>query len=209
MLKFIRKHFNELADDDDGIRDAARNSLMGLSRDDMELLLAVVKERMPLEPAQRAALPDIVAHVYLSGATYLRDAARGFLGVRFNTVLEAGDCLPPEGVEICGRLPGFVAFRMLQDGDLLCWIEADAANPRMALHTTEDVRARVMAHRPGDKMVFRVLRRGKMVSVAIILDAMPAQVATGVQDDFLEERNQEAARYWQEHFAPLLDNRVL
>jgi hypothetical protein len=113
-------------------------------------------------------------------------------------------------VEVFGRLPGFVAFRELQDGDILLSIVGDATHPPAALHFRLDVSQAVNAdRRAGDVVVFEVLRHGRRMRIALKLDPRPLQVTQLNSEDFVADRIDAAETYWNEHFARLLPGPVL
>src|SRR5687768_6475768 len=62
----IEKAFADLAHQDAAVREAARMTLLGLPRSQLDRLRKVVQNSLPLLPSQAASLHDIVTHVYLS-----------------------------------------------------------------------------------------------------------------------------------------------
>src|SRR5688500_3211146 len=110
--------FAELGDPDADVRAAAFSKLLGLSRDELAALRAVVEAARPVSPAQGAALHDVVGHVFLSGGPFASDRHAGFLGgeaLREDIeVLQFGHepALGQDGgVPVGERLPGFCGFR--------------------------------------------------------------------------------------------------
>ena len=71
-----RTWFAQLASMDDAKRDDARTGLMGLTRDDLPSLRALVDESRPLAAAQVAALHEIVLQLFLSGEPYENSGKR-------------------------------------------------------------------------------------------------------------------------------------
>jgi hypothetical protein len=220
--------FAQLADPDADVREAARTQLMGLERRYLPALQKLVERSRPLLPSQAAVLRQIVTHVYLAGEPYAANGNMGFLGVR---MLEADVSLPPRnqddgddtapddeapliaprtGVVITERMPGFVGNRMLLDGDVIIGL---ADRPELRFQTGEDFSTAVRQFGAGRTIRFNLLRRGRLIKVAVPLDPRPeAAVAepqgVGAMTDLLSRRRQKADAYWAESFAPLLKERL-
>ena len=72
-----------------------------------------------MQASQAAVLYDIVMHVHMAGEPYqAAETMGGFLGLR-----ETRDWTSPPGVAITTRIPGFCAYRMLREGDVIVGIE--------------------------------------------------------------------------------------
>ena len=69
----VGRWFDQLADPDPAVRDAAHESLMGLPAERLPDLLAVVRAAAPVRPDQAAALREIVCQVVLAAETYDAD----------------------------------------------------------------------------------------------------------------------------------------
>lgn len=82
----LREWLIDLADTDPSVRERARFNLMGLHREELDLLRELVVDSRPLAPSQSAVLHDIVLHVYLAGDAYPRNVRSGFLGVMLENV---------------------------------------------------------------------------------------------------------------------------
>ena len=224
--------FGQLADPDADVREAARTQLMGLERRYLPALQKLVERSRPLLPSQAAVLRQIVTHVYLAGEPYAANGNNGFLGVRMLDADVAlvpragnpdgdndGDDNPPEdqapltrtGVVITERMPGFVGNRMLLDGDVIVGL---ADRPDVQLHSGEDFSAAVRQVGAGRTIRFNLLRRGRLVNVAVTLDPRPdaatvePQAGNGPMTDLLSRRRQKADAYWADAFAPMLKERL-
>ena len=199
----IRRALDDLTDKNPTIREQARHRLMTLSRNDLPALRAIVKENAPLSPAQVDGLQDIVTQVYLSDTSYPSDLTQGFLGVMFDLEQEAIE-LECGGVEIRRRIPGFCAFRELQDGDIVLSI----GNPPAVLtfRTSPQMTQAVKLCPAGRTIPFNILRRGRLIHLPITLDARPSNIDGQITSvDFVAQRNAEAAGYWEENFEPLVE----
>ena len=200
-LADVRSMLVGLASEDSEKREEARLELLGLQRSDLATLREAIRLTMPLEPSQRAVLRDIVTHVYLVGDTY-SSMGDGFLGVMLPNSLwpdQRAMLSLERGVAVMSRLPGYCAFRMLQDGDVIIGL---AGQPDVEFNNPEQLTAAVKGTRAGQPITFDVIRQGRIVKVPIRLDRRP----TGIDRDgtFTEQRAQAADELWERDFAPLL-----
>jgi hypothetical protein len=220
----ITTWFKELANRDPVVRQDARVALMGISRDELNILRTIVEKNRPLAPSQAAALHDIVEQVFLAGEPYpMFPNHPGFLGVRFEnplaTMLDGNDERTSSGVVVASCIPGFCANRYLQSGDVIIGI-AEIANAR--IRTKDDLINLIGDTSAGDVVHLQVLRGGQEIEVPITLNARPLwapQMARPfVQppppfvgpmpkntDDEIRERERRADDYWEQQFAPLMD----
>jgi len=213
----INTWFNDLANRDASIRQQARVNLMGISRDDLETLRKLVETTRPLSPAQAMAVREIVDQVYQSTEPYepIEDHA-GFLGVPLPgpAVVIDGAEDEPQGMVVERRIPGFCAFRFLQDGDIILAID------ERPIRTRDDLTRIISAHKGGDVVQMEVLRGGEKIEVSLKLDVRPlsapnlpaaaAAPAVGITiQDWLRDRQRKADDYWDKYFAPLLDAGLL
>jgi hypothetical protein len=178
---------------------------MGLDRADLPMLREAILLTRPLEPSQAAVLRDIVTHVYLTGDTYETEGG-GFLGIRLPHPFkpEEQSLLSLErGVAVVTRFPGFCAFRMLQDGDVIVAVTDPA---RVELNNPDQLIEAVKSVGPGQTITFEVVRQGQIVKVPITLDRRPSNLQNSVED-FVGDRAKAAGELWQRKFAPLLDER--
>ncbi len=195
----------DLSNMDDATREQARIELMGIARDDLPLLRRIVTEMRPLQPNQNAVLRDVVEHVYLAGEAYESDGF-GFLGVIQSPDDPAADEEGYSPVIVVGRVPGFAAYRMLQDGDVITAINDHF--PRK-MHNNAELRASIGLRHAGDIVHLSVLRQGKNIDVPIKLSGRPielnlVQAATRLEQ-LKNERQDKADKYWEDHFEALLD----
>ena len=207
----IVQQFVNLSDDNPARREEARRKLMYLSRKDLPALQAVVKRRSPLSAADAEVLRDIVTQVYLAESYYANTADKGFLGVTFYTPAfddDPGYDLECGGVEIAQRLPGTCSFRSLEDGDVI--LEVGEGPHRVKVIRWTDMTREIQNSRPGQTVVLTLFRRGRVVSVPIVLDAKPVGLdVSWAIDDFIARRRAEADAYWEESFEPLLEDHEL
>jgi hypothetical protein len=195
----LRRWVVGLMDADPAFRETSRVALMGLSRAELATLAAVVQEFRPLERPMAETLRDVVEHVYLTGYDYEKED-RGFLGI---TMPARVDLTSKMDVVVESRMPGFVGYRMLQDGDVITDIEERPLGQPVDRNVFCDV---VRAIRPGALVHLKVLRRGSMLRVPVRMDARPRD-KTGIAFDYearvqelLGKRAQEAEAYWRRAF---------
>jgi hypothetical protein len=203
----------QLADDDYSNREAARIALMGLRRSDLGVLRQSVQQSMPLEPGQIIVLRDVVTQVYLAGDAYLPDdQGAGFLGVSLPVWSRPEDralLTLERGVAVVSRVPGFCAFRMLQNGDVL--LSMTTAAGTVELNTPERLSDSVKAVKAGQTITFEVLRQGEVLTVPITLDPRPFNLdnmgAIWLQE-FTGRRADQANEVWERDFAPLFAEKL-
>jgi hypothetical protein len=208
----IEKAFGELAHQDAAVREAARMTLLGLPRSQLDRLRKVVQNSLPLLPSQAASLHDIVTHVYLSGEPYASNERSGFMGVRMNsTYLTLPDMVDRDGrlqsrVVIVDRMPGFVGFRMLRDADVVLGI---VNQPALQIRGDQEFAQAVRATPPGQVIELEILRQGQVIHVALKLDPRPDEAGNPLTvGELLRQREEKAAAYWNEVFAPMVDETV-
>jgi hypothetical protein len=211
----MRKSFAELAARDTAVRDAAREALMGLERRYLPALERLVSESRPLLPSQAAVLRQIVTHVYCAGEPYDADGPFGFLGVKMQQTTvsvrplvndDLEEPLPQYGVVIVERLVGFIGNRMLREGDV---IVAIAEHPEVQFRNDEAFKTAVRDAGAGSTLHFHVLRRGRLVKVAVTLDPRPNAAADPQSmEDLNTARRTNAEEYWRKSFAPMLRESV-
>src|SRR5438067_1326230 len=169
----IKRLIAELAADNYPARDHARLTLMGLQRSQLGALREAVKQSLPLEPSQVIVLREIVTQVYLAGDLYLAEEdGMGFLGIHLPNWDRPEDraLLSVErGVVVMARVPGFCAFRMLQDGDVLLSMTSPSG-VKVAFSTQDQLASTVHSVPAGETVTFEVLRQGEILSVTITLD---------------------------------------
>jgi hypothetical protein len=205
----ITKSFQQLGDADPQVREQARIDLMGLKRSDLESLRAIVQRARFVSPQQASVLRDVVLHVYLAGQSLeLEPEGRGCLGIKMGDTVNVNDDQDryPEGVIVRERIPGFCAYRMLCDGDVICGI---AESPRLRFTMSEDVSAAISGYHAGDRLNLIVRRGGRIVRVPVTLDPRPVQFGSQLTFDALEQTMlNDADNYWERNFAPLVEPSV-
>ena len=199
----LRTWYRQLADPDPDVREQARINLMGIKRRDLATLEKVVAENRPVQASQAAVLYDIVAHVHMAGEPYQTiDTMGGFLGLR-----EMKDWDSPPGVMITTRIPGFPAYRMLREGDVIVGIEEFPDHEITGFNQFIALMRQMPA---GTTLTFRVLRGGNVQKVPITLGHRPAAAAGNdvTAMSLLESTRQtKADEYWARAFAPLVEDK--
>lgn len=202
----IRSWFEQLADPDPQIRDQATQSLMGLDRNQLPELRNAVADSLPLRPSQAVALRDIVLHVYLSGMSYIPEPGGApFLGLSWNAQ-ELYDVAESSGVVVVRRVPGFGAYRMLRDGDIITQIEE---RPGERFDNTVSFGQAILSFRPGDTITLRVVRSGKTLRIAVQLRARPLGITTAPVDAWIQQQQELADQYWDKTFASIVGKDLL
>jgi hypothetical protein len=211
----IASWFSDLANKDAAVREQARVNLMGISRADLQTLRRLVEANRPLAPSQAMALREIVVQVHQSTEPYEPVPDRqGFLGVPLRDVtmvLDGTDDEGQAGVLVTDRIPGFCAYRFLQNGDVIVGITEAADRP---IRKGTDLTEIIKICRGGDTIHLEVLRAGQKVTVPIKLNARPTWAVQGLNQiptyqDEIRERQRKADEYWDQTFAPLLESGIL
>jgi hypothetical protein len=215
-LERARQLLAQLADPDYDRREAARADLMAFPRSALPTVREAVRQSLPLAPSQLTVLRDIVNHVYLSGDVYAPDpTGAGSLGVSLPRGVRPEDrglLTIERGVAVTGRIVGFPAYRLLQNGDVLISLEAGGGGDgaRLELSGTDELLRAVRAIRPGQTVTFEVARQGRLLTIPMTLQPRPAAFDdVADMDQFAGRRYDEAEAYWQRDFAPLLDERLI
>ncbi|HWP41492.1 MAG TPA: hypothetical protein VNL70_11240, partial [Tepidisphaeraceae bacterium] len=200
----IRTLLDQLADSNSQVRERAVEALMDLGAEDLPTLAKVVQACGPLRPSQRAALRDIVTHVFIASVPYEADpAGAGFLGLSW--VPDEPDNPQEGGVPVARRLPGFIAYRMLREGDV---IKGIARHGREEMVSTSTFAEMIKAIGADQTITFLVVRDGKLMRVPVRLSARPAgngaMNLTVWLEAWIAENQRRADEYWQQHFVPLV-----
>jgi hypothetical protein len=199
----MQRAFNDLSDPRPAIRESARIRLMGLRRADLAAILELIKANLPLSPVEAESLHDIVVQVFLADMPNVSDPTAGFLGVAFDS---EQNLIEPEcgGVEIRYRIPGFCSYRFFQDGDVVLSIFNPAGESE--LHGADELQEEIRRRQAGDRVMFRVLRRGQIIKIAVVLGPRPADASMpGQVVDFIAGRRATGEAYWKEMFEPIVD----
>jgi hypothetical protein len=202
----IKQLLSQLAADNYLTRENARVSLMGLKRTELPALRDAVRQSLPLVPSQVTVLREIVTQIYLAGDLYIADDdGRGFLGIHlpdWSRPEERALLNVERGVVVVSRVPGFCAYRMLQDGDILLSM-ADGMGGSIEFGSGEQLRQAVHSAKAGDTIRLEVLRQGQILSIPITLDLKPFNVDKQIEE-FTARRADQANDLWERDFAPLL-----
>ena len=144
----IGRWFDQLADPDPAVRDAAQQQLMGLDLAGLDQLRAVVRAAGPaVTPAQVEPLRDIVTQCYLAHTHYVGtgegddpnvEVPRYVMGIRLPEDVAYSTRL---GVPVIERWPGFPARQMLRDGDMILGV---FVNPGLPLQQVPNVSTHAM-----------------------------------------------------------------
>jgi S1-C subfamily serine protease len=167
---------------------------------------------MPLVTSQAVVLRDIVTQIYIAGETYPGEDA-GFLGVRLASArFGMGDdplASITRGAPVLARIPGFGAFRMLNDGDVILALGQIGNQPRIEVNNADELIAAVKSVAPGETITLEVLRRGRVIEVPLTLGRRPIGIeGIGALDEFTNRRLDRAEAMWKKEFAPLLEDSV-
>ncbi len=200
----LAKWFQQLADREPSVRAEAKRQLMGLETSELDLLRDVAAAAMPLKPAQIDPLQDVVVYRRTREAILkMPRLETGFLGVSLPSLAMEDDESTPTGVPVLGRLRGFIAYRLLENGDIIL-----AIGPGDELRNTftpTQLRTIVSSMKAGDVVSVQVLRGTQTVTVKFPLDA-PPQVDDsdrGVQG-VVNDAEHDADAYWEKNFLPLI-----
>lgn len=230
--------FGELAGADAAVRESARAALMGMAREDLPAFEQLVRDSVPLVPAQAAVLREIVTQVFLAGEDYDVAAGQpGFLGVRLATVTvvsglpDEAEAAPPAvpgpaapelfesrrplpagtqttGVLILDRMPGFNGARTLRDGDVVLGVV------ELPDHPTFDhgsMTRAIGSFGAGETIHLQVLRQGQVVRLPVTPGPRPMAVVdpfNNAMEPLLDRRKKQVESYWEQTFAPLLKEGV-
>lgn len=191
----VATNLAQLDDRDPETRQLASTALMSLTRDDLPALRDVAV-RQPSSVTLRAALHDVVTHVYLTGKHRFQGAVNGYLGVVAVPTLD----VPPT---VILRTIGYDAFRALRNGDVIVGIRLGGRGPAVADVPSMDTLVNALSRtRAGDRLMLRVLRDGTLTDVDMTLGPKPLNL------DMTKGANPaypEAEAYWRREFAPALD----
>lgn len=207
--KAVAEAFENLADRDAAVRLKAKQDLMGLEPAELDLLRQIVASRTPLKLSQIDPLRDIVTYIRVRDAISKQPKGTGgFLGVSLPNLAIENEDARPAGVQIVDRLQGFVAYRLLEDGDIITAIGPE--NEMIPVYTPEQLRMVVRNFAAGQAISVRVIRGTRSLTVRFPLDAPVSSddLDRGVQASIVEAQY-DATKYWEKHFAPLLESKEL
>src|SRR5262245_27159287 len=161
----IRNLIAQLNDPDSQKRDEALQELLAFRPEQLPVLRAAVAEARPLAPGQLSLLKQAVRHIYISGGRYpVAPNELPFLGLSWDpkNMPEWKDL---GGVPVVRRIPGFAAYQVLREGDVIRGIEE---LPDMPLQTTEDVGNAVLQFKAGQYIHLQITRNGKPTTVRVL-----------------------------------------
>ncbi len=212
----IQKWVRLLADREPQARASARQSLLGLRRAELAILRDVVAS-LPRRPAQVQPLEEIVTYVITRASLgEMPHSGEAFLGVSLPSEYDSDDLpdvgldagstrqTPPAGggVPIINRLTGFIAYRFLEDGDVI-----ESVGFGGILHPTHGVqefRSAIREAKAGQDVTFRIRRAARMLEVTFEFDAKALVDPAGLRET-IQNAMSRASDYWQQTFAPLVD----
>ncbi|HMO24904.1 MAG TPA: hypothetical protein PKB10_01410 [Tepidisphaeraceae bacterium] len=180
-------------------RDRARRALMRLKRDDLPALRSATGAAERLSPEQRTSLADVVTHIYIATADLPR-TPMGFLGVQLGRVLEEFEFREPEdgqGALVVSRMPGFVAYEVLEDGDLIVGI---AGTIDVAITSGRDLQMHIGGRRAGEPLTLIVRRAAEQLRIPLRLSARPEAADMELQNE-LNRLSSEAEQFFERWIA--------
>jgi hypothetical protein len=213
LVERARRLVAQLAANDYDARAAARVELMGFRRSELGAIREGVRENLPLLPSQAIVLREIVTHVYLSGDLYVIDQATGgFVGVNLPNPMfhpeERNLLVAVRGVPVLDRVPGFPAYRFLQNGDLLLAFTVNGE--RVEFTDPLELSQAVGSVPAGHTVTFEVLRHGQLLKVPILLTPKPLAVRDALNlNEFNGRREDQSNEIWERDFAPMLGERLI
>lgn len=199
----IEQGLTQLGSRDPAAREAARETLMGLSADALEPLVTASRS---WSASQTEALEAIVKYALIRSKIHPADgSSQAFLGVTFITSgsddVDPAEA-PPRGVPVL-PVPGFVAARFLFDGDIILGV---GSGKSLRLTTTpEQFRQAVSSYSAGEAITLQVQRGASVVEVTLTADRRPADAEdTLMMGDRIERAVADAEQEWASRFQPSL-----
>ena len=108
------------------------------------------------------------------------------------------------GVAIRATEPGFVAYEVFEEGDLLVGVRGRDGLDRLVNYA--DLRSAFQRLAPGDSVEFLVMRGGRVLRIPVVLDERMATIP-GIDEQWNRVEataRRQADAFWHEHLAPLL-----
>lgn len=203
----------QLGDREPQTRQIARRNLLGLSSTDLPALRQIIATGH-LTPAQLDPLEEIITYVSTRNTLIDErgDTASPFLGVSmaaFPALRDDADDNSPElGVVVDNRLFGYVAYRYLENGDVITALGRDG--DLKPTHTSEELRAVVQTFSPGQTITVSLLRNGTPMTTRFAIDYAPQaaveKTASPSQLEALIDRVRgDAQTVYDQQFRPLID----
>lgn len=187
-------------------RSSARQELLGLSYDELPALRDLLSRR-ELRPSQVDTLREVVIYVHTRYVLLQQPkTGAGFLGVSLPTAaaeqLDERQAPRPIGMPVVERLCGFVAYRYLEDGDII--LEAGVPGAMRPTPTRELLVRSVTSIAAGKPISLRVQRGSRLITITFELDSSihfadnPADPAGGVQAIIDDARHEAETRITKE-----------
>ncbi|MGA2441638.1 MAG: hypothetical protein ABSH08_11810 [Tepidisphaeraceae bacterium] len=195
----------QLGSDNPQLRQEALSQLMELKKQDLPALRAAALAQSPLLPGQIAGLRQAVRQIFIAGERYRVDpeVPGGFIGLYWPQP-EVPINPSAEGIlvddAVVERIPGFPAYRLIQPGDVIVQI---LECPGVQLHGNVELVHIVHRMWPGEVLHLKVLRLGRPINVAVVLDFIPIELKAINTDSWMQNRNQKAEEYWNREFSVL------
>jgi len=210
----------ELSDHDPALRESAREQLMALPPTDLPLLRIAIEKLRPLPPGDADALRDIVEHIYLTGEDTDGNSKQGFMGILMfdwqAIVPDDADPQQPPGVVVQMRLPGFDAYRVLRDGDIILAISTDGSDP-VPVRSADTIKQTVTTLAAGQHVHLDVIRNGQRIQITVTLDPRPPELSLSPAnqnqpamrlDDYRQAQQAKAQAFWLARFAQVVDDSI-
>jgi hypothetical protein len=204
----IRSLVEQLNDRDGQRRDDALRELLSLRADHLPLLRQAVADARPLTPGQISLLRQAVRHIYITGVHYpVAPNDLPFLGLSWESPNTSDEWKEMGGVPVTRRIPGFSAYQMLREGDIIRGIEE---LPGIPLASTKDVGEAVSAFKAGQSIHLQIIRNGKVMTVEVLLRNKPLEISLQTRlDDWVDQQTAAADQYWDNFFAQVLEENVI
>jgi len=216
--ELLSERLISLNDSDPAIREAARRELLALRLEDLPTLLEAVRllpEGFRSSSLLALTLRDAVVHIHLRDAKARLLASRraeigigrAYLGVTLGGDLWKGEYSGRSGAPIRATAPGFVAYEVFEEGDLLIGVRTEDGLERLT--TVNDLHAVFQRLAPGDHVEFLVVRGGRILRIPVTVDERLADLP-GLDEEWDESEAtalREADAFWQERFVPILSQR--
>jgi hypothetical protein len=198
----VARWLNDLAAEDAPTRAEARRKMLGMSAAQLKELRQLVADGQAVLPAQREALYEIVYHTFLRTRPYpvLQGDNGSFIGLFGQQVTDGGGS-SSVAFERC--LPGFDAYRVLENGDRIVGVDE---LPELRFEGSNPLGPVRQGFKAGTVIHFRIIRDSRVQRVALQLSMTPLWQQFRDMGE-LEAREELAKTYWQREFAPLLERR--
>jgi S1-C subfamily serine protease len=124
---------------------------------------------------------------------------------------DGADADQPLGVVVEMRLPGFDAYRMLRDGDIILSISTDGSDG-VRVRTAAMIMETVRKLAAGQHVRLDVIRNGRRMETTVTLGARPLELdprQPAVRlDDYRQAQETKAQAFWLARFAQVVDGDI-